>query len=208
MCQLDLVSILFFAGVFLSSCFGASPPLVTDKVYFDISIGDESVGTIVLGIFGDTAEKTSRNFRELASGEHGYGYKGSKFHRVIADFMIQGGDYIKHDGTGVGSIYGGYFEDENFTLNHLGAGWLSMANAGKNTNGCQFFITLRATPWLDGHHTVFGKVLEGMDVVHKIENTDTNTFDAPLKDVIITNSRVEPARDQQIYVELTSEEDS
>lgn len=186
---------------------GLSPPLVTEKVFFDITIGNEPVGTVVLGVLGDVAEKTARNFVELASNKNGYGYIGTKFHRVIKDFMIQGGDYVNGDGTGVGSIYGKYFDDENFTLKHLGPGWLSMANAGKNTNGCQFFITLIATPWLDGHHTVFGKVLEGMDVVEKIGKTPTNKVDAPESDVLISNSRVEPARDEQIYVEFKAAAD-
>lgn len=150
-------------------------------VFFDITIADIPSGRIKMELFKDVVPKTAENFRQFCTGEfhkgaHPVGYKGTPFHRVIREFMLQGGDFLKQDGTGRMSIYGEKFEDENFTLRHEGPGYLSMANSGPGTNGCQFFLTCAKTSWLDGKHVVFGKVLDpaSLLVLRKIENIQTD----------------------------------
>ena len=148
-------------------------------VFFDVSLGTHALGRVTLELFADKCPKTAENFRQFCTGEYKrggvpLGYKDGIFHRVIKDFMIQGGDFLRHDGTGHISIYGEKFPDENLEGKHSEAGLLSMANSGPNSNGCQFFITCAPCPWLDGKHVVFGRVRDGMSVVRAVENVSVN----------------------------------
>jgi len=161
-------------------------------VFFEIKHGDEILGKVIMQLYADITPKTAENFRSLCTGEKGEGemgkplhYKGCGFHRVIKDFMIQGGDFTAGDGTGGESIYGEKFADENFIIKHTKAGQLSMANAGPGTNGSQFFITCKDTPHLDGKHVVFGHVVDGMDIIKQIENLPCGQNDKPEMDIIV-----------------------
>eukprot|EP00942_MAST-04A_sp_MAST-4A-sp1_P006035 g6035.t1 len=167
---------------------------LSTQVFFDMKIGTEEAGRIVFTLYDEVVPKTAENFRALCTGENGDGaqgiplhYKGSSFHRVIPEFMCQGGDFTNHNGTGGESIYGMKFEDENFIKSHDKDGLLSMANAGPGTNGSQFFITTTLTPWLDGKHVVFGEVTEGMDVVRKIEGYGSSPHGTTSQPIIVSD---------------------
>jgi len=161
------------------------------NVYFDISIdGSPTTHRIEFQLFDDVVPKTAKNFRTLATEQIGSGYKGSSFHRVIPQFMLQGGDFTRHNGTGGRSIYGERFKDENFNLKHDEPFLLSMANAGPDTNGSQFFVTTVKTPWLDGKHVVFGRAVNGIEVIKAIEALGTSPNGTLKKPVKIVDSGI------------------
>ena len=190
--------ILGTIALFMSQIAAAPIDTVTKKCYFDIEIDGQPEGRLVMGLFGDTVPMTADNFAALCTGEKGVGksgkplhFKGSAFHRIIPGFMAQGGDFTLGDGRGGESIYGEKFKDENFKLKHTKPNLLSMANAGPNTNGSQFFLTFAATPWLDGRHVVFGELLEGENILKTLESIGSQSGKTSKKAVIADSGLLE-----------------
>ena len=189
-------SFCILSALFAATMAGETLAPITKKVFFDVSISGQTAGRVVMGLYGDLVPKTADNFSGLCDGSSGNtasgvlrSYAGSKFHRVIPGFMAQGGDFTLGDGRGGESIYGKKFDDEDFSLKHTKPYLLSMANSGKNTNGSQFFITFAATSWLDGKHVVFGEVLEGFEIIDKMEKLGSRSG-TPSSTIKIDNSGV------------------
>ena len=187
-----LITLVFLIAV--AYAVDSDSATITSKVFFDIEADGEAMGRVTFGLFGDVVPQTAENFRALCTGEKGVGksgkplhYKGAPFHRVIPDFMLQGGDITHGNGRGGESIYGTRFKDENFKIKHSTPGLLSMANAGPNTQSSQFFITTVVTSWLDGKHVVFGKVVDGMDVVRAVESLGSGSGTTK-KNIVIADS--------------------
>ncbi|EDW04846.1 peptidyl-prolyl cis-trans isomerase, rhodopsin-specific isozyme [Drosophila grimshawi] len=175
---------------------------VTSRIYMDVKQKKQPLGRITFGLFGKIAPKAVANFRHIClRGINGTSYVGAPFHRIVDRFLVQGGDIIGGDGTGSISIYGDYFEDEEkgLSIEHNRPGYLGMANRGPNTNGCQFYVTTVGAKWLDGKHTVFGKVMDGMDTVYAIEDVKTDTDDFPIDPVLITNCGELPTEPFEFY---------
>jgi len=206
MCRSNLIDMLFILSALFVSCSLAvrrpdpdeKEPVISEEdkwtvtktIYFDISINLESSGRVEIACFGDAAPNTVNNFAALAKGKYRgdpkFGYQGTKIHRVIPDFMVQGGDITSEDGTGGKSIYGPFYNDEPFIHSHNGTGYVAMANLGRpDTNNSQFFIITQRTRWLDGKHIVFGKVTEGMDLIKKINYLDHDEDNHPKRLVMI-----------------------
>lgn len=192
-----MIRVLLNLIVFVLTVFGAPTDLVEDppfthNVTFTIQHGDAKTGELTMGLFGSVVPKTVANFVELSSGEHGYGYLNTTFHRIIDNFMIQGGDIEHQDGTGGYSIYGKNFNDENFIIKHDRPGRVSMANAGPNTQGSQFFITTVVTSWLDGHYVVFGQLTNGFDFLEYLQKVKSNEkTNKPLQDVVVKDIKID-----------------
>lgn len=193
--NLNVVCLLLaFSSVICQECITEEEEekdlVVTEQVYLTIEIDGKEAGKIVIGLFGEIVPKTVRNFVELATHKHGFGYRGSSFHRVDKYYYIHGGGF-EHNGTTEGtSIYGKSFPDENFEIKHYGKGWVSMASAGKDGNGSQFFIVTRKLHLFDGQYVVFGKILRGINVVERIQDLETNSGSKPSKTCKIIDSGI------------------